>query len=216
MKKQELLIENNFASNLILEAVGDDKEKKFFMEGIFIQGDVKNHNGRIYPKREIETAVKTLNERLHGGLSVLGEVDHPANLQINLDRVSHNITEMRMEGSDGIGRLRILPTPSGLLIKTFLENDVKLGVSSRGQGEVDSRGNVTGFQIITVDIVAQPSAPSAYPTTIVEALEHYKKYGQLLDVARSADISSPHYDPKAQKYLKKEIEQFFNNHLKLR
>lgn len=218
MKKQEILIErlDCNAANIRMESVGSDKEKNYFMEGVFIQGEVKNHNGRVYPKREIEIAVKSLNERLQGGLSVLGEVDHPANLQINLDRVSHKITEMRMDGNDGVGRLQIIPTDMGLLIKTFLENDVKLGVSSRGQGEVDSRGNVTGFQIITVDIVAQPSAPSAYPQTIVEALEYYKRFGTLVDLAKSADNTNPGFDPKAQKFLKKEIEQFFNNNLKLR
>lgn len=209
MMKSDILIERLFGSDAnlqIQESFDEDKKvKNYFMEGIFIQGDVKNHNGRIYPKSEIESAVNVLNERLADGKSILGEVDHPANLQINLDRVSHMITDIRMEGSNGLGKLKIIPTDMGTLVKTFLENGVKLGVSSRGTGEVDNLGRVRNFEIITVDIVAQPSAPDAYPQAIIEALERYKRYGTFVDLAKSAN-----YDPKAQTYLKKEINSFFD------
>ena len=110
--------------------------------------------------KEIETAVKTLNEQITGGYSVLGEVDHPDDLKINLDRVSHMITEMWMDGPNGFGKLKILPTPMGQLVKTMLESGVKLGVSSRGSGNVnEANGHVSDFEIVTVDVVAQPSAP---------------------------------------------------------
>ena len=165
-------------TNVVLEEGQDafgNKAKNLYMEGLFIQGDVRNANGRIYPKNEIQRAVTTIQEQLQNGISICGEVDHPDDLKINLDRVSHCITSMKMDGSNGIGKLKILPTPMGLLIKTMLEADVKLGVSSRGSGNVNElTGHVSDFEIITVDIVAQPSAPDAYPTAIYESLMNYK------------------------------------------
>ena len=108
----------------------DDKEgKNLYMKGICIQGGVRNANQRVYPVSEIAKAVKTLNDQIAGGYSVLGEVDHPNDLKINLDRVSHMITEMWMDGPNGFGKMKILPTPMGVLIKTMLESGVKLGVS---------------------------------------------------------------------------------------
>lgn len=193
-------------SNLKLEAIenGPDKKKTYYMEGIFIQGDVKNHNGRVYPRHEIESAVKSVNERLSNGMNVLGEVDHPSNMQINLDRVSHVITELRMEGSNGIGKLKIIDEmPMGKICKTLLENGVRLGVSSRGTGEVDHSGKVRNFDIVTVDIVAQPSAPEAYPKAILEAMQDYKKYNMMIDLATSTE-----YDPRAEKALREAIVNF--------
>ena len=113
-----------------------DQGKNLFMKGIFIQGGVRNANQRVYPVNEISRAVNTLNDQITGGYSVLGEVDHPEGLNINLDRVSHMITEMWMDGPNGYGKLKILPTPMGQLVKTMLESGVKLGVSSRGSGNV--------------------------------------------------------------------------------
>jgi hypothetical protein len=120
---------------------------------------VRNANQRVYPVNEIGRAVKTLNDQITGGYSVLGEVDHPEGLTVNLDRVSHMITEMWMDGDNGYGKMKILPTPMGQLVKTMLESGVKLGVSSRGSGNVseDGRNQVSDFEIITVDVVAQPS-----------------------------------------------------------
>jgi hypothetical protein len=152
-----------------------NKTKSLYMSGIFIQGNVRNQNERVYPVSEIAKAVHTLNKQINEGYSVLGEVDHPDDLKINLDRVSHMITSMHMDGNDGIGKLKILPTPMGQLVKTMLESGVKLGVSSRGSGNVsDHDGRVSDFEIITVDIVAQPSAPQAYPKAIYESLMNYK------------------------------------------
>jgi len=102
--------------------------KELFMEGICIQGGVKNANERIYPVSEISNAVKTLNEQIKEGNSVLGEVDHPDDLKINLDRVCHMITSMWMDGPNGYGKLKILPTPMGELVKTMLQSGVRLGV----------------------------------------------------------------------------------------
>jgi len=181
----------------------DDKDgKNLYMKGICIQGGVKNANQRVYPVSEIAKAVKTLNDQLSGGYSVLGEVDHPQDLKINLDRVSHLITEMWMDGPNGYGKLKILPTPMGHLVKTMLESGVKLGVSSRGSGNVkeDGSGQVSDFEIVTVDIVAQPSAPGAYPTPIYEHLMNKRGGNQAFNLAKEI-----RQDPKAQKFLKDQL-----------
>ena len=114
-----------------------NKGKSLHMSGIFIQGDVRNANQRIYPVHEIKKAVSTLREQLQNKLSILGELDHPDDLKINLDRVSHSIVDMDMDGPNGVGKLKILPTPMGNIIKSMLEAGVKLGVSSRGSGNVN-------------------------------------------------------------------------------
>jgi hypothetical protein len=175
--------------------------KDLYMKGICIQGGVKNANQRIYPVNEIEKAVRLLNEQVSNGNSVLGEVDHPDDLQINLDRVSHMITEMWMDGPNGYGKLKILPTPMGQLVKTMLENDVKLGVSSRGSGNVnEANGHVSDFEMVTVDVVAQPSAPNAYPVAVYEGLMNMRHGHRVLDIARESIV-----DRRVEKYLKDEM-----------
>ena len=106
-------------ANIQVESVEDGGQKNLFMRGVFIQGDVKNQNQRVYPINEINKAVKSLKEKINSGFSVLGEADHPEDLTVNLDRVSHVITEMEMQGADGIGKLKILPTPMGNQLKRY-------------------------------------------------------------------------------------------------
>jgi len=183
-------------AKIVLESEEEGGRKSLHMNGICIQGDIRNQNQRVYSSQEIGRAVKTLNQQIEGGYSVLGEVDHPSDLKINLDRVSHMITKMWMDGPNGYGKLKILPTPMGQLIQTMLESGVKLGVSSRGSGEVDGSGNVQGFEIITVDIVAQPSAPGAYPTPVYEHLMNTLSGNKALNISREVQG-----DPKAQKYI---------------
>ncbi|NDG78990.1 MAG: hypothetical protein EBX47_06120 [Synechococcaceae bacterium WB8_1B_057] len=187
-------------AQVILES--DDKEgKNLYLKGIAIQGGIRNANQRVYPVDEIEKAVKTLNDQIQSGYSVLGEVDHPDDLKVNLDRVSHMITQMWMEGPNGYGKMKILPTPMGNLIRTMLESGVKLGVSSRGSGNVDDySGKVSDFEIITVDVVAQPSAPGAYPTPVYEHLMNTRGGNKAFKVAVET-----REDPKAQKYLKENL-----------
>ena len=180
--------------------------KNLYMKGICIQGGVKNANQRVYPVTEINNAIKTINEQLTGGNSVLGEVDHPSNLRVNLDRVSHMITEMWMDGPNGYGKLKILPTPMGQLVKTMLEAGVKLGVSSRGSGEVnESNGEVKNFEIVTVDVVAQPSAPNAYPKAIYESLMNMTGGQKIFDMSGESIE-----DRRVQKYLTESIKRFIN------
>ena len=179
--------------------------KDLFLKGICIQGGVRNANERVYPVSEIGRAVKTLNDQIETGYSVLGEVDHPEGLNINLDRVSHMITNMWMEENNGYGKMKILPTPMGQLVKTMLESGVKLGVSSRGSGEVNESGDVSGFEIITVDVVAQPSAPGAYPTPIYEHLMNARGGYKAYELAQATK-----HDDKAQKYLKESLINLIN------
>lgn len=201
---QEYLAPDHSNTKIMMEDSEDafgNKGKSLYMKGIFIQGGVKNANQRVYPVHEIKRAVDTLNEQIVGGYSVLGEVDHPDDLKINLDRVSHKITEMVMEGANGYGKLKILPTPMGNLVKTMLESGVKLGVSSRGSGNVnEANGHVSDFEIITVDVVAQPSAPNAYPKAIYESLMNMKGGSRVFEMAGEASA-----DAKVQKYLKESV-----------
>jgi len=182
-----------------------DGKKSLHLNGICIQGDIRNANQRVYSSQEIGRAVKTLNEQIAGGYSVLGEVDHPQDLKINLDRVSHMITKMWMDGPNGYGKLKVLPTPMGQLVSTMLESGVKLGVSSRGSGEVDGSGNVQGFEIITVDVVAQPSAPGAYPTPVYEHLMNNTGGYQAYKIAQEVQG-----DPQAQKYLAESLKKIIS------
>ena len=182
-----------------VQVLHENDGKDLYMKGICIQGGIKNANQRVYPVNEIGKAVKTLNDQIGSGYSVLGEVDHPDDLKINLDRVSHMIENMWMDGPNGYGKLKILPTPMGQLVKTMLESGVKLGVSSRGSGNINEYGSgeVSDFEIITVDVVAQPSAPGAYPTPIYEHLMNTK--GGNMAKGLAAEVRN---DKKAQRYLK--------------
>jgi hypothetical protein len=185
----------------------EDEGKTLYMEGVCIEGGVKNANERVYPVEEISRAVDSVNKQVHDGYSVLGEVDHPEDLKINLDRVSHCIDKMWMDGPAGYGKLRILPTPMGQLVKTMLDSGVKLGVSSRGSGNVnDGNGRVSDFEIVTVDIVAQPSAPNAYPKAIYEGLRNMKYGHKVLEIAREAGT-----DSKVQRYLTQEVKRLIRD-----
>lgn len=192
-------------ANLMLEQKEEEGKKSLYLNGICIQGDIRNANQRVYSSQEIGKAVKTLNEQISGGYSVLGEVDHPQDLKINLDRVSHMITKMWMDGPNGYGKLKLIPTPMGQVIQTMLESGVKLGVSSRGSGDVDDSGNVRDFEIITVDIVAQPSAPGAYPTPVYEHLMNTK--GGLATHNLAKEVQG---DKKAQMYIAESLKKIIS------
>ena len=188
-------------AQVITEASSDGKS--LYMEGIFVQGEKRNQNQRVYPTAEIAKAVKNIQDRIDSGVSVLGEADHPDDLQVNLDRVSHMIERMWMNGEDGYGRLKLLPTPMGNICKTLIENGVKLGVSSRGSGNVNESGKVSDFEIQTVDIVANPSAPDAYPDPLYEQIMNGHRGNILLDVAKAVN-----HDDLAEQYLQKEVLKF--------
>jgi len=190
----------NVKSKIVENEAG---EKNMFMEGIFVQGDVKNANQRMYPVNEIAKAVESVQKRIKEGFPVLGECDHPPELTVNVDIVSHIIENMWMDGANGFGKLKIVPTPMGNIIRTLIESGATLGVSSRGSGEVDHAGKVSNYEIITVDIVAQPSAPDAYPKAIYEGLMNMNGGYETWKLAQSVQN-----DKSAQKYLSKEIVKF--------
>ena len=186
------------------------KPKNIYMKGIFIQGGVRNHNGRVYPVSEIRDAVESVNMRISKGESVLGEADHPEGININIDRVSHVIESMWMDGPNGYGKLRVLGTPSGQIVRTLLEEGIKLGVSSRGEGQVDHNGDVSNFSIVTVDVVCTPSGPDCFPNAVYESLMRGDTTRKK-DILKLAETVSYSKDPAAQKYLKKSIVDFINS-----
>lgn len=184
--------------NLIQESSGDGKS--LWLSGIFMQADLENRNRRKYPLQEIANAVAGSKARILESNGIMGELDHPQSLNINLDRVSHVITELWMQGANAYGKAKLLNTPMGNIAQELIKAGVKVGVSSRGAGNVNESGSVNGFQFITVDIVAQPSAPNAYPGSVYESLMHAKNSHQVVTLAEAAQ-----QDAAAQKYLKKEI-----------
>jgi hypothetical protein len=161
-----------------LECIVEKKEdgtKKYAIEGVFMQSESKNRNGRIYPKKIMENAVsKYVDEQVSKNRAV-GELNHPEGPTVNLDKVSHLITDLRWEGNDVVGKASILDTPMGQIVKGLLEGGVNLGVSTRGMGSLESRGGVNyvkeDFTLSTVDIVQDPSAPNAFVNGIMEGVE---------------------------------------------
>lgn len=187
-----------------------NRKKHWYLKGIFIQGEIQNLNGRIYPRYEIQRAVDDLSEQIaaHGG--VLGELDHPDTLVINVHNVSHMIEEIHMNGNDGVGKMKILSnTPSGKIVEGLLMDGVPLGVSSRGSGNVDDYNNtVSDFEIVTVDIVATPSAQDARPTPIYEKLMYTGQGQKLLNNAQ--DLIKSNSD-RLQSNLNDDIVSWFRN-----
>lgn len=188
-----------------LKLMESEDGKDLIMSGLFIQGDVKNQNGRVYPQSEIERAVESVRGRLSKGETVMGELDHPEELQINLDRVAHIITDMHCDGPNGYGKLKIIDTPMGNIARSLLKAGAKLGVSSRGSGNVNESGKVSDFDMVTVDIVAQPSAPDAYPKTIYESLFNMRGGEVIYNTAAAVT-----HDKSAEKHLINEITKLIN------
>ena len=170
------LISEYHDSNLqVITEKKKDGGNSYVIEGVFMQADKKNRNGRIYDKTILEGAVnKYVTEQVKTGRAV-GELNHPEGPTINLDKVSHKITELRFEGSDVIGKASILNTPMGKIVEGLLEGGVKLGVSSRGMGTLVNKQGVShvgkDFMLSTVDIVQDPSAPEAFVNGIMEGVE---------------------------------------------
>jgi hypothetical protein len=169
------LISEYHDSNIqvITEAKSDGK-KEYFIEGVFMQADKKNRNGRIYERSILEGAVnKYVEEQVKTGRAV-GELNHPDGPSINLDKVSHRITELKWDGNNVMGKALILDTPMGKIVKGLVEGGVQLGVSSRGMGSLSMKDGVNyvadDFMLNTVDIVQDPSAPNAYVNGIMEGV----------------------------------------------
>lgn len=200
--KTQFLIESltPAETNAIVETANDGKN--VYLNGIFMQSGIKNRNNRIYPNAEITRVITEASGRIKENHGIFGELDHPQSLIINLDRISHVIESLHMEGNNAIGRARILDTPMGKIARTLIESGVRLGVSSRGTGSVNE-GTVSEYQFVTVDIVATPSAQDATPRPVYESLEMSKHGKHVITLAEQMRD-----DPAAQKYFKREIEKF--------
>jgi len=182
----KLITEQIEEINVLTEA-SESGAKNYFIEGIFLQGDVKNRNGRIYPSTVLEREVQKYAESFIDKGRALGELGHPEGPTINLDRVSHKIISLRKEGSNFIGKAKLLETPMGKVAKSLLDEGVKLGVSSRGMGSLELKNGVNyvkdDFMLATAaDIVADPSAPDAFVEGIMEGKEWVWESGLLKEV----------------------------------
>lgn len=204
----DLLIEELMPSQAGLITESSTDGKNVWLSGVFMQSTIKNRNGRVYPLTEISEAVNTAVQRIKESNGIFGELDHPQTLTINLDRVSHVITEVFMKGNDVIGKAKILDTPMGLIAKELIKSGVAMGVSSRGAGNVNESGEVSGFQFVTVDIVCTPSAPGAVPSVMYESVWAHKNGQRVLTLAEQVKE-----DPAAQKYFKKAFMDFLNENL---
>lgn len=176
-----------------------DAQKNLYLSGRMMAAEQKNLNQRIYPRAQIEEAVKLIQAKCLEGSFVMGELNHPDNLSIDLKNVSHIITEAWMDGDNAMGKCKILDTPSGQIVQSLIKGGVKLGVSSRGTGNVTNEGIVEDFNFVTLDIVAQPSGPGCYPDVVRESVEQPK----IISLAEAVV-----HDKRAQKYLQAEIMKF--------
>lgn len=198
-----IILEENFATQVLVEAVGN--EKKTYIKGVFAESEKRNRNGRIYDFKEMQLACTKLNEAASQGRHVLGELDHRSELEVKLESVSHRIMSAEMNGNDLICKAEILEKhPKGAIAKALIDSGVQLGVSTRGSGQVnESTGRVSNFNLVTVDLVANPSAINAYPETIMEQIEMHKRGQFLMNVAEARQ-----YDMAAEKYFQQEVERF--------
>lgn len=174
---KELTEEVQYIREDILDEEGNKQGRNYFIEGIIMQGDIKNRNGRVYPKETLVRETKRYNEAYVSKKRAFGELGHPSGPTINLDRVSHMFTDLREEGSNIVGRAKIMDTPMGKIVKNIIDEGGQLGISSRGMGSLkqskDGIMEVQGdFMLATAgDIVADPSAPDAFVKGVMEGVE---------------------------------------------
>jgi hypothetical protein len=190
-----------------VEYIVEGKSKQQYIKGIFMQSDIKNQNGRVYPFSILQNEVKNYNNKFVKESRALGELGHPSGPTINLDRVSHIITELYEDGKNFIGKAKIMDTPNGKIVKNLIESGVRLGVSSRGLGSVKSNKSGVNevqkdFVLSTVDIVSDPSAPEAFVNGIMEGRE-FSVTGEL-----EYDIRNEIRNTVSKKLDEKKIELF--------
>lgn len=174
----------DYAIEPVIVEENEKGEKEYFIEGVFMQADIKNRNGRVYPKEVMKKEVDRYCKEFVDKGRAFGELGHPDGPTINLDKVSHMITKLEEDGSNFMGRAKILSTPNGQIVRNLINDGAKLGVSSRGLGSLEQRGGaqyVKGdFQLATAaDIVADPSAPEAFVEGIMEGVEWVYESGVL-------------------------------------
>ena len=196
---------NDYAVEPVIVESNENGKKDYFIEGIFMQSEIKNRNGRIYPKEVIQKEVKRYNKEFVEQDRAFGELGHPEGPTINLDKVSHMITKLEEDGNNFVGRAKILSTPNGQIVKNLIDDGAKLGVSSRGLGSLESKGNAQyvkdDFQLATAgDIVADPSAPEAFVEGIMEGVEWVYESGIL----KAKDLDEMQRDLKTARLNKLE------------
>ena len=196
---------NDYGVQPVIVEQNEKGEKDYFIEGIFMQSEIKNRNGRIYPKEVIQKEVKRYNKEFVEQDRAFGELGHPEGPTINLDKVSHLITKLEEDGNNFVGRAKILSTPNGQIVKNLIDDGAKLGVSSRGLGSLESKGNAQyvkdDFQLATAgDIVADPSAPEAFVEGIMEGVEWVYESGIL----KAKDLDQMQKDLKTARLNKLE------------
>lgn len=172
----KLIKEHTEEVKLIVEEAKGTKEKQYFIEGVFLQANLKNRNGRMYPQEIMQKEVDRYNKEYVSKNRAFGELGHPDSPTINLDRVSHLIKSLKLEGNNFIGRAKIMDTPYGKIVKSLIDEGAQLGVSSRGMGSLVSKNGVQlvqdDFMLATAaDIVADPSAPDAFVEGVMEGAE---------------------------------------------
>ena len=196
---------NDYGVQPVIVEQNEKGEKDYFIEGIFMQSEIKNRNGRIYPKEVIQKEVKRYNKEFVEKKRAFGELGHPEGPTINLDKVSHMIEKLEEDGNNFVGRAKILSTPNGQIVKNLIDDGAKLGVSSRGLGSLESKGNAQyvkdDFQLATAgDIVADPSAPEAFVEGIMEGVEWVYESGIL----KAKDLDQMQKDLKTARLNKLE------------
>lgn len=202
--------------NTVIEEAVDPlgkKEKKYFIEGIYLQSEIKNGNGRVYPKKVNESQVKSFVEKRIKTKRAMGELGHPSTTEINLDRVSHLITDLKMEGNDGIGRSLVVDTPMGKIAKSLIDAGVKLGVSTRGIGTLKENVVQNDYRLITVDIVADPSAPDAFVDGILESHSEWIMENGIL-VEREINLMKAKLETVEGKDVKAAVKSVFEDLMK--
>lgn len=175
---------NNYSVSPIIIEENDKGQKEYFIEGVFMQAEIKKRNGRVYPKEVMQKEVKRYNKEFVEQDRAFGELGHPEGPTINLDKVSHMITKLEEDGNNYVGRAKILSTPNGQIVRNLIDDGAKLGVSSRGLGSLEQKGGAQyvkdDFQLATAgDIVADPSAPEAFVNGIMEGVEWIYQHGRL-------------------------------------
>lgn len=172
----KLIKEHTEEVKLIVEEAKGTKEKSYFIEGVFLQSNLKNRNGRMYPREIMEKEVNRYNKEYITKNRAFGELGHPDSPTINLDRVSHMIKSLKLDGNNWVGKAKIMDTPYGKIVKSLIDEGAQLGVSSRGMGSLVQKNGVNlvqdDFMLATAaDIVADPSAPDAFVEGVMEGAE---------------------------------------------
>lgn len=197
----------------VIEESADGK-KSMFLEGIYMQDSVKNRNGRMYPKKVMKETVQKYIEDFVSTKRAMGELNHPASPQVNPERASHLVVSLKEDGTNWIGRAKILSTPMGKLVENLISDGVQMGVSSRGLGAVkESEGvNVVqnGFILTAIDVVSDPSAPDAFVNGIMEGKEWIVENGILVEKQIEEIQTTVNKTVRAGNFTEEFLEQLFN------